>query len=213
MRVSASFRWQAAIAGAWLLSGVALGFFDRALWDHLWMAALSVWVLYTVVGASLWLLILWHIRKTPRSSSGVNLALALPLGAIVLWLVLPQLARAGDQFLFTRRFASLRAQYATLVAEVQRGAPSPRTWAEQEGIRFQVDPGPPVRVAFLQPGGILDNWEGVIYDPTGRVRRATGWRNGIPGNYTASPDLVNLFGGALLACVPIEDAYYRCWFT
>ena len=53
------------------------------------------------------------------------------------------------------------------------------------GVQFQVDAGPPRRVAFLQPGSILDNWEGVVYDPSGRVATATGWRKGIAGNHSA----------------------------
>ena len=213
MRQSASFRWLLALAAAWLLGGFLLAFFDRALWDRLWVFALGVWALYAAVGIGLWLIALWRARTPPRPAAAIGLGLTLPLGALILWLLLPQLTRAGDAFLFTRRFTSLRTQYATLVAEVQSGATSPLTWGEENGIRFQVDSGPPIRVAFLQPGGILDNWEGVVYDPTGRVATATGWRAGVAGNYTAAPDVLNVFGGALVACEPIEGAYYRCWFT
>jgi hypothetical protein len=181
VRQSASFRWLLAIAVVWLLGGFLLGLFDRALWDRLWVFVFGVWALYAAVGIGLWVFALWHARKPPRPAAAVGLGLILPLGALILWLLLPQLTRAGDAFLFTRRFTSLRAQYATLVAEVQSGATLPTTWGEQNGIRFQVDSGPPMRVAFLQPGGILDNWEGVVYDPTGRVATATGWRAGVAG--------------------------------
>ena len=59
----------------------------------------------------------------------------------------------------------------------------------------------------------IDNWEGIIYDPTGAVASATGWRGGVAGQYTAPPDIRVLFGGDLVACEPIEAAFYRCWFT
>ena len=209
-----AFRYLAVIAGAWLVGGFLLAFFDRALWDRLWVLTFGIWALYVVLGAGIWLAVLWRTRRASRRSSEVGLALAMPLGALVLWLALPHITRAGDQFLFTQRFATLHARYEALVAEVRRtGAPSPQTWTTRGGIQFQVDSGPPVRVAFLQPGGILDNWEGVVYDPTGRVTTATGWRAGVPGNYSAAPDVVGLFGGALVRCEPIEGAYYRCWFT
>jgi len=41
---------------------------------------------------------------------------------------------------------------------------------ESDGIDFRVDARPPVQVAFLQPGGIIDNWEGVVWDQ-GRAAR------------------------------------------
>ena len=81
---------------------------------------------------------------------------------------------------------------------------------EASGVQFEVDAGPPLRVAFPQPGGIIDNWEGVVWDPTDVVRSATGWRD---GTYTASPVAKALFGGDLVACRHVIDHFYRCWFT
>ena len=71
---------------------------------------------------------------------------------------------------------------------------------------YEVDPGPPIRIAFPQPGGILDNWEAVIYDPTGKVLQAQGLE-------ATPPEISALFGGTLVQCEPIQESYYRCWFT
>ena len=204
------------IVTAWWVGGLLLAFFERALWDRLWVFTVGLRIGYALLGAAIWLAILWSLRQAPRPRSAVTLAVGMPLAVLALWLAEPYLSRAGDEFLFSRRFAMLRSEYDVVVAKIRESDAAPiaaHTWITERGIRFQIDSGPPVRVAFLQPGGILDNWEGVIYDPTARVATATGWRDNVAGNYTAAADVVGVFGGALLACEPLEGAYYRCWFT
>jgi hypothetical protein len=66
--------------------------------------------------------------------------------------------------------------YQSVVAKVAAGADD-----SAFDYPITVDPGPPPRVAFSW-GGILDNWHGVVYDPTGGVMEAnildrTTWSN------------------------------------
>jgi hypothetical protein len=81
------------------------------------------------------------------------------------------------------------------------------------GVDFVVDAGPPRRVAFPQPGGIIDNWEGVIHDPSRGLDGAVPPAGGVRGGFSPPPELVRVFGGSLLACRPVRDHFYRCWFT
>jgi hypothetical protein len=77
-----------------------------------------------------------------------------------------------------------------------------------------VDPGPPQRVAFSW-GGILDNWVGVVYDPTGEVMKANildtkTWSNRDDPDYVSA---AGLFGGTLIRARHFEGNWYLCWFT
>ena len=80
---------------------------------------------------------------------------------------------------------------------------------------YFVDPGPPVRVAFvLAPGRFIDNWCGVVYDPSGEVMQANqfdgswnSWDVQVPSR------IIGLFGGDMLGCRPLDAPYYHCCFT
>jgi hypothetical protein len=123
------------------------------------------------------------------------------------------LAVAGDNAQFRHRFERLAPSYAAIIQRLESGSVPVRDDTTGD-IRFLVDSGPPVRVAFPQPGGILDNWEGVIYDPSGAVVSAGEFGSaGSTSAFSAPPEVRRLFGGDLVACEPVRDRYYRCWFT
>jgi hypothetical protein len=197
--------WTAAV---WVAAGVALAFFDRPLWDTIWVLTLGLWALYAGWGLTLFAIVSWlgwRRGRLPAVLSSIATFIILGVG---LALTLPHVAAAGDEFQFSRRFSKLRPQYEAIVARV--ASATPRQGGEFNGVQYDVDAGPPLRVAFRQPGGIIDNWEGVVWDPSGVVRSAKGWRN---GTYTASPEAKALFGGDLVACRHVADHFYRCWFT
>ena len=52
----------------------------------------------------------------------------------------------------------------------------------------------------------------VIHDPSDLVASAKGWGER-PGDYTAHPDVRDLWGGKLVACSRITGHYFRCDFT
>lgn len=100
------------------------------------------------------------------------------------------------------------------VAEVQR---DPQAFAQdhviyRDGFISSIaDAGPPVRMAFVTNGGFLDNWSGIVFDPTGRVRLARGWD--AAGTFYAPREVTELFGGDIVECDHLVAAYYYCSFT
>jgi hypothetical protein len=200
-------RWvMPAIIAAWTIAGLALSFADRPLEDALWIESSGVWLLYALAGLGIFLVLLWRGDVHRRAPSSVALVV-LGLGV---FLTHATLARRGDAFWFQRRFDAHEPQYRSIAERLSAGARL--SASDTASIRVVLDAGPPVRVAFPQPGGIIDNWEGVVYDPTGAVASATGWV-GVAGRYSAPPQVRVLFGGDLVACRHVRASFYRCWFT
>lgn len=80
------------------------------------------------------------------------------------------------------------------------------------GRAYRIERGQTTRVAFPLPVGVADNWSAVIHDPSDLVASAKGWGER-PGDYTAHPDVRDLWGGKLVACSRITGHYFRCDFT
>ncbi len=79
------------------------------------------------------------------------------------------------------------------------------------GIQTIVEPGPPVRIAFMTNPGFLDNWSGIVFDPIGAVMQADGWD--ATGKFRAPAAISKLFEGDLVSCSHLWGACYRCSFT
>ena len=201
-------RWLLAL---WLALGFTLAFAHRPLYNTLWLLLLWVWALYVLLGLALLRALFRFPRRTALAYAATTLA-----GSCLLWLGHGLLASWGERPYLAWRAAHYWPRYRAVVTDVLRGSvrADPRVrWRERNGVDFMIDTGPPVRIAFLQPDALLDNWEGIVYDPTGRVATAVGYRDGIPDEYTAAPDVVRLFGGDLLWCQPLEPHYFLCRFT
>ncbi len=70
--------------------------------------------------------------------------------------------------------------------------------------------GPSKLHVFYWQRGVVDNWSGVVYDPTGKIAeisRAVGW------DEIRSHDLSELFGGTFYRCQNVGGGWYICWFT
>ena len=201
-----------AVAVAWAIGGLSLSYFDRQLRDRFGIMAHNLWLAYWLGAAAMMVLLLYLVRRQslPRRTRWSVAGFA-ALGPLLFFLHRP-LAVAGDRAQFRHRFERLAASYEAIVQRLESGA-MPVREGTAAGIHFLVDGGPPVRVAFPETGGILDNWEGVIYDPSGAVLSAGGWTSGGTPAFSAPPDVRRLFGGDLVACEPLRDRYYRCWFT
>ena len=180
----------------------------------IWFALLAASVL-----ALSWLVVLilglrsaWVWREEPRKALYalvaplVTLALALALALPVMWFA----AWAFDWI----SFLSHRDRYEEVVRFAQEGQfdADAREYQEHDGITFTLDAGPPRRVAFPNPGGFLDNWSGVIYDPTGEVKLAAGFDSGT-GEFVAPDRITKLFGGDLVSCRHLLGSFYNCSFT
>lgn len=202
-------RWYRATVVAWAVAALLVLFFDTPLRVLLWVLVIAVWLGLLLAGLILGIAGMMLAKRRNWAPQVRRWAVAPFVLLAVLVLGGPVIRRAGDATLFRIRFTTLRPRYDAIVADVAaRKLPAS---GETRGVDYQSDPGPPVRVVFPQPGGIIDNWEGVIYDPTGAVRAATSWRG--PGVFSAPPEVRTLFGGDLLSCKPVSGSYYRCWFT
>lgn len=67
-----------------------------------------------------------------------------------------------------------------------------------------------MRVAFMTMPGFIDNWTGVVHDPTHRVALARGFSE---TGFSAPRDVQELFGGDIVSCSRLIGAYYECSFT
>jgi hypothetical protein len=193
----------------WLVTGLVLALTAELAWEHLWIAAYWPTIAWVIWGIALLGLELLRLRRPQRRR-----AVAVELAAMVVVAVafLPT-ARMGAWLTATIRFRLQRPRYERLIAELS-SVPSDRREHRWHGIRYIAEQGPPLRVAFPWPGGILDNWCGVVYDPTKLVLQAnnfTGdwekWRQQVPG------EVIVLFGGDMLHCNEIDPPFYYCCFT
>jgi hypothetical protein len=163
---------------AFTAAGLLLGLANTALVSRLFIGVLLLWIAWAAAG--LGLSIAWLVR-------GPRLHALLPLAVIAAVAVsFPMLDSIGDDLSFRWRFRRERAEYERVVALVRAGNANPPT-----PLSVRID-GP--RVAFPHDG-IIDNWHGVVFDPTG------------------PPTSRALFGGDLVSCKHVSGSFYRCWFT
>lgn len=111
------------------------------------------------------------------------------------------------------RLLSNRTQYEAIIASLEAGHrdPADGQHRSERGITFIADRGPPLRVAF-NPEGILDNWSGIVFDPSQDVVNAAPF-DPASGNGGARQSITSLFGGDLVRCRRLGGSYFFCSFT
>jgi hypothetical protein len=203
-----------AIVVPWCIAGVALGFFYTGLNEPfvpIGALLLCAWILCSAAGVSSWLWSRWHSGRLGAEIHSAGATFLFLASLAVAW---PGLVRAGDEIRFRWHFERIQSRYEAIVARVSQQPPPKEERHAEGGIEYIVDPGPPVRIAFVQPGGILDNWQGIIFDPSGEVMRIGGVGRG-PAiqNDPKRQQIWMLFGGGMFRCEHIKGRFYRCWFT
>ena len=150
-----------------------------------------------------------RIAIKERNKNSWMAAASIPGLIVVLMLIAPLITR----LVVYAEFAVMLPTYDRIVDAVTKVPLSRESSSSDAAIRYLVDNGPPVRVAFPKEG-IIDNWWGVIYDPSDAVAQAKGW-NFDTGKqvFTASPEVRTLFGGDLVSCWRIYRHYFACSFT
>lgn len=202
----AGWRW---LAG-WTGLGAVLNLFYVQLVDEFFIFILPVYAAHGVAG--LLTLLIWLGRLLASHRESPAPALVMLMAWVGLLLATPHLSHGGALL----KFLAAKPAYDRIVTHAWSGAylddPVPRRGAEA-GYQFTIDYGPPVRVGFIW-GKLADNWNGVVWDPTGIVKTARGWRERDGrGHLTASAEAQKLFGGDLIRCRRLIDHYYRCGFT
>ena len=93
------------------------------------------------------------------------------------------------------------------------------------GISYDTEVDPAMRVSFSW-GGIIDNWRGIIYDPTNELSKIaennqihinSGERNQLTPDeeryIKETAELKLLFGGVIYKVKKMRNNWYLCWFT
>jgi hypothetical protein len=198
----------------WALAGLFLSLVGRILADFLWIGVIGVYLVWALVGIAFGLTRMFQARdpsRRPRSLRDLGLLTGCGLGVV---LAHGPLYGLGNSWLVDFRFESARPTYERIVADLPDHVTDVQRLTGSTGEYF-IDPGPPVRVAFvLPPGRFIDNWCGVVYDPTGAVMQSnqfdgnwSDWRHQVPR------EIIKLFGGDMLSCRQLDSEYYRCCFT
>ena len=183
---------------------MGLGFF-------LLILGLPVMTLVLLVGTLIWFIKgLRFTRELAGAHDKAIVSIAAPIlcvgTVIVAWGLFPVGIYLGTM----SRLLVNHGRYEAIIANVQAN-PKPAWYKEEGGVTYSVDLGPPVRLAF-NPEGFLDNWSGIIYDPTGDVMLARGF-DPVTGKFFAPDRVTKLFEGDLVGCRHLWGSYYDCSFT
>lgn len=194
-------------AAVWTGGGFLLWYAMPWLWDRLWIGGIVIAGVYALLGAAIVLACLWGGVRRGWTRARLSAAALLILGAIIVGETGPRITAAASARSFEYRFLQMAPTYQRVAGELSREPRVPRR-GNRNGVDFVVDSGPPRRIAFPQPGGVTDNWVGVVYDPSSALRAASR-----QGGRPVPPELERLFGGRLTGCTPIRGHFYRCSFT
>lgn len=117
----------------------------------------------------------------------------------------------GYDISFYSYFYWHKSQYEAVIASLSSSTQCPPPiHSDETNPRFDCDS--PRRVAFPMPGGIIDNWVGIVYDPTGLVTQV----NQVSGSGLKNPKfayVVGLFGGDMASARHLFGHWYVCSFT
>jgi hypothetical protein len=185
--------WQNVVAAAALVS-LLLG--RRALW--------LVGIVLAVVGVGI-------LLRTGATRGAVIVG----VGFIVVW---QGLHRFGDEWGDRLWLYRYRPRYEAVVDSLQRSLPPAYPQHLYPRREFYLAAGPPLRVAFRLPDGLLDNYSAFVYDPTGAVMLVNGYNYRVERHrrYVAASrvdSIVELFDGEIVWCKPKGGPWYLCRFT
>ena len=193
----------------WAAIGGALALTSRLMGEYLWIMSFLPLLAWAVVGLVLLAVALWKLRTAATRPSALRTA-GTVIGVALLFLPTTSLGSW-----VTERVRFMRAREAYDRAVAQAGAEGTNASAGlregKGGLGYIVDPGPPVRVAFPWPGGIMDNWCGAVFDPTGEVMKV----NDLPlwSETWRQSSVTKLFAGDMTSCRRLDQAYFLCCFT
>ncbi|MFT3925296.1 MAG: hypothetical protein QM778_22350 [Myxococcales bacterium] len=186
----------------WTLVAVLSIASTPVLMDSVWMVALlppALVLLYGVIAA------LYCLFRRQYRRAAIRVALVACL-LLLAWPLQIGVARARIHLLFDRDRDVFDAIVAQELGRTPRDQAGPPRY-------YHVDAGPPVRIAFPLEGGIVDNWCGVVFDPSGEVLRLNQVDLDSLKTSESLARLRKLFGGDMVGCKHLDGPYYHCCFT
>jgi hypothetical protein len=191
---------------AWVACGVLIALTSRVAAERFWILSLVPLLMWAVVGGGLAVYYLWRARRPDRRRMALSRAAVVLIG----FALFAPGARLGRWLTESYRFDRERPTYDRIVAGLDTSAAyiGPRS---ANGVTYLVDPGPPTRVAFIWPGGVIDNWCGVVHDPSGEVIKVNSLDT-FSDAWRSSP-ITAMFGGDMVGCRAMAAPYYLCCFT
>lgn len=179
---------------AWILAGLAIHGFQYELpsFGRLFCGA------YLLVAAIATVIMLVRQNITGRGSAVMAVAIV-------------SLFFYGNHVVRLARFYALKSGYLAVVQDVERGLTDEKK-SELRRSGIFLDEDGPVRIAFPWMG-IVDNWCGVVFDPTDQLANYCGDAGQDTRGFLKDPSLRKLFGGDITRCERLEKGWYFCWFT
>lgn len=183
------------IAVCWFIALGLMTLYCHELNEAMFMMSPMVWLVLLLWGAGIiidcFIAVLRHRTKWRGIVISVMVAGAMAMGTMT------------DAITTIGTYSKLWRNEARYTAIVEQVAADPNAAVERD---VHIDRGPPVRIAF-DWGGLIDNWHGVVHDPTGLVMRI----NDADHPYHAKA--YGLFGGGLARAVHLWGDWYYVVFT
>ena len=114
------------------------------------------------------------------------------------------------------KFQRLKPAYSEIIEKLSSGKiPGEGNYL---GARYESETDPDLRVSFSW-GGIVNNWYGIIYDPSGKImqiNKSEPFKGRDPSSPKVDKELEKIrmvFGGVLYKAERLGDHWYLCWFT
>lgn len=125
---------------------------------------------------------------------------AMPIGIITVTslYLLTAITQFGSEIGAYIKFKRHEQEYTQMVNFIVNGNDANCHYPE-----CKIDDGPPIRVAFSW-GGLLDNWAGICYDPSGEISKAS---------HSYASSIRHLFEGDLVSTSRLQKNWYFCAFT
>lgn len=199
------------LAISWLIIGVLYYVFRVDIQGVVFVGVCFIGWLYWAAGIVLIMLVVGEVwLQTTIRPFPKNIATA--IAAVMICGV--SLSYLGPHYGLLVRFCLFKPHYERLVDRISRDFLSDRTHATyypEDGSLL--DEGPPIRVAIVLPGGLLDNFQAVVYDPSEVVGQLERSNRDPEWDDPRFPELRTLFGGDMYYCEPIQGPWFYCWFT
>lgn len=192
----------------WLVVGLLLRVFWFEIFASIFIWAMALDFIWLLAGLVLLIITTKHLWTRWKPGIGVINLISYVLLGLLMWFY-------GDLIAFQIRFEIYRPHYEGIVKELYSNREKVNdNFISYGTTKVYIDDGPPRRIAFPLPGGIVDNWCGVVYDPTDEVLKINEIKPDMSNLHDSKFQTVReLFKGDMYHARPLGKHWYLCWFT